>query len=203
MLFIGIPAEGKVPAEAISSWAQIDQFVEQTDASMLIIECNNPRHIQHYLNGCRTLRIPYLMVKRYQQVLLGKIGLPVSFLIEEKEKAPFASAFGRFCDSEICIYAPKDYGEGAKENISTMTSLFDTFSLRYEIVQGHANSFGIEREATDRAVYERIGLVLVSASREYGLDDVLFGCKEKKILKKSRVPLLLINPRADLYALCD
>jgi len=32
---------------------------------------------------------------------------------------------------------------------------------------------------------------------------MLFGSKERKIIARVNVPILLINPRGDLYALCD
>ena len=65
------------------------------------------------------------------------------------------------------------------------------------------DSSGVEREAANWAAGGEAGLVLVSASREYGLDDLLFGSKERKILTRINVPILLINPRGDLYTLCD
>ena len=36
-----------------------------------------------------------------------------------------------------------------------------------------------------------------------GLDDIIFGPKERKIIKNIDIPTMLINPRGDLYALCD
>ena len=35
------------------------------------------------------------------------------------------------------------------------------------------------------------------------LDDIIFGPKEQHMVKKSEKPVLLVNPRGDLYALCD
>ena len=46
-----------------------------------------------------------------------------------------------------------------------------------------------------------VSLLMISASRDYGLDDILFGPKELKVIK-STVPVMVINPRGDLYALC-
>jgi nucleotide-binding universal stress UspA family protein len=49
----------------------------------------------------------------------------------------------------------------------------------------------------------RGGLILLTASREYGLDDWLFGPPEQYVIRHSQVPVMLINPRADLFSLCD
>nr|MBP7369599.1 universal stress protein [Paludibacteraceae bacterium] len=66
-----------------------------------------------------------------------------------------------------------------------------------------SDSFKIDKEAIEKAVEMGAGLVIISASRDYGLDDILFGPKELHLIRKSPVPLLLVNPRSDLYALCD
>ena len=65
------------------------------------------------------------------------------------------------------------------------------------------DSFSVEKEAVARAQREGYGVVIISASRDYGLDDLLLGPKELHLVRKSTVPLLLVNPRGDLYTLCD
>ncbi|MDR2684593.1 MAG: hypothetical protein LBB53_04340 [Prevotellaceae bacterium] len=179
------------------------QTAEKKDAALIIFELRQNSDIQRYLNLCRALRVPYLFLRPDAKFDVEKISLPVSFLVEDKEKAPFASAFGRFCKSKILIYAPKDYGSKARQNINQMKTLFSSFLLDYEEKQGKKDSFGIEREAVQNAESDLCGMVIISASREYGLDDIIFGSKEKKLLQKTQIPVLLINPRADLYVLCD
>jgi hypothetical protein len=45
-------------------------------------------------------------------------------------------------------------------------------------------------------------MLIISASRDYGLDDIFFGPKELKVIRQSPVPVMVINPRKDLYTLC-
>jgi len=182
---------------------KLAEFTEQEDVALLIFELTKNADIQKYLNICRDLRVPYLFLRSNAKFDLKQISLPVSFLIEDKEKAPFASAFGRFLKSKILIYAPKDYGSKARQNINQMKTLFNSFSLDYEEKQGKKGSYEIESEAAKNAEKDDCGMVIISASREYGLDDIIFGSKEKRILRKTQIPILLINPRADLYVLCD
>ena len=182
--------------------ADLADLLEQIDASMLIVEVANRREIQPCLNACRDLRIPYLFVRAGNEPKFEKVALPVTFLQEEKEKGPFAAAFGRFFHSKLTIFRPKDYGTRAAKNIDAMKSLFDSFSLDYEEVNARKGSDGVEREAALWA-QQNADMVIVSASREYGLDDIIFGSKERKILEKTTLPVLLVNPRGDLYALCD
>jgi hypothetical protein len=179
---------------------------EQLEASFLIVQLSESRSswIKVLLKECRTLRIPYLFYKdSFARLDLKTVILPVGFLEEELEKAQFASAFGRFCGSEIKILLANDYGTKAKINAEKMQLLFDKFELNCSLQKAQKDSFKVEMEAARVAEKEDAGLVIVSASRDYGLDDMLFGPKELHVVRKSTKPVLLINPRADLYALCD
>ena len=181
----------------------VADVLEQLDASLLVVELTNKLSVQTYLDAFRALRIPYLFVRAGQKPNFEKVALPISFLIEDKEKGPFAAAFGRFFKSQLIIFQPKDYGTKALQNIDAIKTLLDSFQLNYEVRKASKDSNGVEREAANWAASGEVGLVLVSASREYGLDDLLFGSKERKMITNTNVPIMLINPRGDLYTLCD
>lgn len=192
---------GETAGDSVRS-ADLADELERIDASMLVAEIAQKRDIQPYLNACRDLRVPYLFVRSGNEPRFGTVALPVTFLPEEKEKGPFAAAFGRFFHSKLVIFRPKDYGTRAAHNIDAMKTLFDSFSIDYEEVRARKDSDGVEREAAAWA-QQNADLTIIAASREYGLDDLIFGSKERKILEKSALPVLLVNPRGDLYALCD
>lgn len=176
------------------------------EVSFLFIQLTNSKfsNIKTYLRACRELRFPYLFYKdSFSALKMEKVLVPVNFLIEEIEKAQFAAAFGRFCNSKITLLQANDYGSKAATNVSKIKSVFDKFDFEYQMVKGKRDSFKIEFDALIIAEHEDFGLILVSSSREYGLDDVIFGPKELHLIKKAKSPLLLINPRADLYTLCD
>ena len=181
----------------------VADVLEQLDASLLVVELTSKLSVQTYLGAFRALRIPYLFVRAGQKPNFEKVALPISFLIEDKEKGPFAAAFGRFFKSQLIIFQPKDYGTKALQNIDAIKTLLDSFQLNYEVRKASKDSNGVEREAASWAASGEAGLVLVSASREYGLDDLLFGSKERKMITRTNVPIMLINPRGDLYTLCD
>ncbi len=182
------------------------EFCDEADASFLFIQLveNKSKTIRYHLNHCRDLRIPYILYKdSFPALNLEKVLLPVGFLEEEVEKAQFASAFGRFCKSEVNMLLANDYGSKAAKNADRMKELFDKFDFVYTLEKGEKDSFKIEMEAVNIAETKQVGLIIVSASRDYGLDDILFGPKESHVVKKSNIPVLLVNPRGDLYALCD
>jgi hypothetical protein len=84
-----------------------------------------------------------------------------------------------------------------------MQDLFEKFNLIVNIEKAKGDSFKVDKEAVHKASIKNIGLIIITASREYGLDDLFFGPNELHLIKKSTKPILLVNPRADLYALCD
>lgn len=182
------------------------QVCEEVEAAFLFIQLPETKSgtIRSLLSACRELRIPYLLYKdSFVELNLKKLILPIGFLEEELEKAQFASAFGRFCNTEIVMLLANDYGSKAAKNAEKMELFFEKFQLSCTLQKAKADSFGVEKEAIQIAENEHAGIVIASASRDYGLDDILFGPKEFHVVKKSTVPVLLVNPRGDLYALCD
>lgn len=184
----------------------ITDICEANEVSFLFLQLTDRRSksIQMLLNACRELRIPYLLHKdKFELFDLKRIIMPVSFLEEEVEKAQFASAFGRFCGSEVILLQANDYGSKAARNVERMKELFTKFSFTFSIRKAQKDSFKVDMESVQLAERENYGLLIASASREYGLDDIIFGPKERHMVKKSVKPVLLVNPRGDLYALCD
>lgn len=189
-----------------SNETPLSVICDELDASFLFIQLfdNNSKSIRNSLNICRDLRIPYILFKNsFTQLDVSRLILPIGFLEEELEKAQFASAFGRFYNSEIIMLLANDYGTKAATNAEKMKLLFDKFSFKFTLKKGTKDSFKVEKEAIQVAKNEHAGILIVSASREYGLDDLIFGPKELHVVKKSPIPVLLVNPRGDLYALCD
>lgn len=189
----------------LSDLNNIDTLVEEKDAALMIIGLNSDKEIQNYLDKCRELRIPYIFVKNDipDNFDINNIILPITNLEEEREKGPFASSFARHFNCPITIYQPNDYGSKAATNIEAMKVLFNSFNLAYTTLKGKKNSSGIEFEAGLLNRENANNILIISASRDYGLDDIIFGPKERKIIKNTNIPTMLINPRGDLYALCD
>ncbi len=189
-----------------SKTSTITSVCEELEASFLFIQHLNgqTKLIRTLLNDCRDLRIPYVLYKdSFGRLNLSKVILPISFLEEELEKAQFAAAFGRFCKSKIYMLLANDYGSKVATTAEKMKLLFDKFDFSYTLEKATKDSFKVDAESIQVAEKEQAGIIIISTSRDYGLDDIFFGPKEYHIIKKSPVPVLLVNPRGDLYALCD
>ncbi|MBN1462794.1 MAG: hypothetical protein JXQ69_02985 [Paludibacteraceae bacterium] len=181
-------------------------FMEKAEASMVIFQLSENigyNKVLTFLKISRELRVPYIFVKPYfAPVKLDKVLVPVTFLIEDREKGPFSSSLGRFFGSELLMMTAKDYGSKAKQHTNAICTLLDKFKLKYQFIEAEKDSFKVELEAVLRSEKLGAGMVMISASREYGLDDFLFGPKELESINQASVPIMLINPRADLYVLC-
>lgn len=186
---------------------QLSITAEQLEASFLIIELSPTsryRKPQPLLNILRTCRIPYIFVnERTIEIKLNKVMIPVGFLVEEKEKGIFASKMVRSCGSEVVVLQAKDYGSRAARSVEQIETLFAKLSITCSVKKAAKDSFGVQAEAVKRASNGEADFVIITASREYGLDDIIFGPPERKMIATSRVPLMVLNPRPDLYVLCD
>ncbi len=176
-----------------------------------VIECHNAsREVQHHLNDCRAERRPYLFITDTMTIKpLHRLLVPVSMLEEEVYKAEICTYLARKTGAHIILLKAHDYGSHAQQNVNRMVTHITSVaertgeSISYEVVEARKDSFSLIREASERQRDFQHDLLILTASREYGLDDILFGCPERHAIRRSLVPVMLVNPRADLFSLCD
>lgn len=167
------------------------------------------RDIQRTLDACREERRPYVLVTPKTQGLpsnVQSILVPVSMLEEEVYKAEICTYLARKTGAHLILLRANDYGSKAQQNIQRIISHIQTISQRTDIAISYeervakGDSFHIHKELPSHA---SVSLILLTASREYGVDDWLFGPPEQYVIRHSSVPVMLVNPRADLFSLCD
>ncbi len=176
-----------------------------------LIECaNDKRTIQKHLNECREERRPYVFVTNTMTIKpLHRLLVPVSMLEEETYKAEICTYLARKTGAHIILLQANDYGSHARQNVNRIVTHIKAISERtgenisYEVVQAKKDSFSLVREASERQRDFRHDLLILTASRDYGLDDILFGPPERKAIQRALVPVMLVNPREDLFSLCD
>lgn len=176
-----------------------------------LIECeNNRRTIQKYLNECREERRPYVFVTSTMTVKpLRRLLVPVSMLEEETYKAEICTYLARKTGAHIILLQANDYGSHARQNVNRIATHIKAVAektgeqISYEIAIAKKDSFKLMREAAERQRDFRHDLLILTASRDYGLDDILFGPQELHAIRQALVPVMLVNPREDLFTLCD
>ena len=176
-----------------------------------LIECaNDKRTIQKHLNECREERRPYVFVTNTMTIKpLNRLLVPVSMLEEETYKAEICTYLARKTGAHIILLQANDYGSHARQNVNRIVTHIKAVMERtgeqisYEVAQAKKDSFSLVREASERQRDFRHDLLILTASRDYGLDDILFGPPERKAIQRALVPVMLVNPREDLFSLCD
>ena len=191
-----------------------------------LIECeNNARTIRRHLGECREERRPYVFVTSTMTIKpLHRLLVPVSMLEEETYKAEICTYIARKTGAHIILLQANDYGSHARQNVNRIVTHIEKVNRRlaenqaeqakegeagepvqitYEIVLARKDSFSLMREAAERQRDFRHDLLILTASRDYGLDDIIFGPQEQKAIQRALVPVMLVNPREDLFSLCD
>ena len=185
-----------------------DKLIREFDPIMIVFSYRSEtythrKYIRKLLLAFRDLRIPYIGVAEDCNVpdSVKKVMVPVGFLPEEKEKAPWSNSLIKYCGANITLLKPQDRGTRAAKNVAFIEKFIKSQKNRSETINGEKSSFKIEFEALDK--YTSVtDMFIISASRAYGLDDNFFGPKEYHVLKKSEKPVMIINPRHDIYVLC-
>jgi len=187
-------------------------MIWDNNEDICFITCPNHRStIQKHLNDCREERRPYVFVTNtMREVLqLNRILVPVTMLEEEVYKAEICTYLARKTGATILLLPANDYGSHARTNlnkiITHITSVAERTgeNIHYEVLEAKKDSFSLQKECIARQRDFGHQLLLLTASREYGLDDILFGPPERTSISQSQVPVMLVNPRADLFSLCD
>ena len=184
------------------------------------------RGVQQVLDACREERRPYVITtpnsliasspslptKGELEGALTSILVPITMLEEEVYKAEICTYLARKTGAHLILLRANDYGSKAIKNTQRIITHIQTIAERtsetitYEERVAKGDSFHIHKELHTIFPIEgddKGGLVLLTASREYGLDDWLFGPPEQYVIRHSQVPVMLVNPRADLFSLCD
>ena len=174
------------------------------------------RGVQQVLDACREERRPYLITTPLTSNLspLTSILVPITMLEEEVYKAEICTYLARKTGAHLILLRANDYGSKAIKNTQRIITHIQTIAERtgetitYEERVAKGDSFHIHKELPVLSSTLQGGdrgrlLILLTASREYGLDDWLFGPPEQSVIRHSQVPVMLVNPRADLFSLCD
>ena len=197
-----------------------------------VAHCDGTRRsVQRVLDVCREERRPYMVIKEQgtksqepRQISNNsdsidinldswflspesRILVPVSMLEEEVYKAEICTYLARKTGAHLILLRARDYGSKAKQNTQRIITHIETIAERtgknisYEVQVATRDSFSFHKDFHNGEW--KHDLLLLTASREYGLDDWLFGPPELYAIRHSQVPVMLVNPRADLFSLCD
>jgi hypothetical protein len=201
--------KGKVPGI-------IESIIERINAIVVVAGLNTiNRKVTDYFTPSRlvadyrTLRIPLLVVqnKMPDAKVFDHIILPVDFNRESKEKASWAGYLGKLNKSFITV-THTDYRDGflgvqLRNNLMLVKKLFTTLGTPNEFHKAEKVRYGIDRYSVAYAKMRKAGMIIITTTKEWGIDDYILGPVEKRIIcNEDQLPVMMINPRDDLFVPC-
>lgn len=193
----------------------VNKIYEKINAIALIVGLNSQKDTYHYFSSSsivtdyRNLRIPIIVVHDLlpRKSLFGGMVLPLDFNRESKEKAAWAGHISTLNKTTVNIltrhYKDPYFAASLRSNLALVKRLYSNINVEYHVVYDSDIKSDIDKYAVDYAWYNRGEMVVIMATKEIAVDDFILGLKEKKIIdNKYKLPIMLINPRDDLYLPC-
>nr|MBD3621951.1 universal stress protein [Sunxiuqinia sp.] len=185
----------------------ISRIAEQYDGIMLVLTSEN---VKAKLPALQVSQIPFLFVNGYQPESLRykNVLLPVDFRKVMKDTSLWASYFARFNKADVTVFPAmeknKDHAVMIRKNVKFIKHLLTNLKLDFQISNSGKGSFGLPFDALQRCQNEKHDLLIIPSSKNISLIDLIIGLPEAKIIKKANhLPVLCINPKRDMYILCD
>lgn len=184
-------------------------IVAGVDRKASLLKPTNPRRVIYDFGQCRTA---YLTVQNDAQAPSGlhDVALRIDYNRESKEKLIWSSYFARFNGSRLHVMHEEYRDSGLRTKFENNMLFLDKFFAGVGV--GHeteliptATNFP-DKNAIMQAAKKGYDLMICITTdiRELDFLDWFIGAQETRTIKnKQRLPVLFINPRDDIYVLCD
>ena len=139
---------------------------------------------------------------------LNNVAMVVDFKKESKDKFIWSSYFPRFIGSQMHVlyYDYKDQFLHSKwyANMTQLHKLYSGLNLTFTPHIIPAKSTFLDINALRYADQSRYGMLIAVTTKEKdGLEFFIGVQEERTIVNKAHIPILFLNPREELYVLCD
>ncbi|MDD2530892.1 MAG: hypothetical protein PHN41_06650 [Bacteroidales bacterium] len=162
------------------------------------------------LKNLYTSRIAYFLVPQNHNspISFNRVIMTINHMRESKEKVLWGSYFGRFANSEVIVYYHnyKDefYRHQLHFNIKFLMRMFDNFKINYRLNLSSNSKTFVDYQAIDYAKETNAGLIICQTTKNKSWFEEIFNLKERKIINNTQqIPVLFVNPREDLFILCE
>ncbi|MBR1784787.1 MAG: hypothetical protein IJ760_05050 [Bacteroidales bacterium] len=178
--------------------------VTAVDASAPRTSLANPSNLLRQFSRCK---IAYLCVDAAGgECRTDRVTLTLNHRREGKEKLVWASYLARFCGAEITIAHPDYSDQGLRSQLQNNMRFAEKMyaplgiGIRTEKLDG---TTGVDIKALEQTSPDLL-VARTTDTRDRDVVDWFMPRPELRLLRHaSRTPLLLLNPRDDLYILCD
>lgn len=163
----------------------------------------------YFIQTIRKFRAPVLVINKNARDQINlEIGLlPLDHKKESREKILWTCAFGKHAGSFILIFVPNEKDDGLRQKMNNTLFLckktMKELDVGYQVIRLPGRVFQSNRIALAHTWEKQPGLCIITLSRYLNFFHFLFGFPEERTLfNKQGIPVLLINPREDLYLPC-
>ena len=139
---------------------------------------------------------------------LKDVAMAIDFKKESKDKLIWSSYFPRFCECSMHVLY-YDYKDEFLHNkwYATMTQLhklYNDLDIKFQPHVIESKSTFLDINAMRFVESNGYGLLIAVTTKEKDGLEFFIGVQEKRtIVNKAHIPILFLNPREDLYVLCD
>ncbi|MDP4183803.1 MAG: universal stress protein [Bacteroidota bacterium] len=185
----------------------MDKLADDYNAILMVVARLYARQL---MSALKNSGFPFVFVSGVSDHIpvYKKILMPVDFRKECKEAGLWASYFGRFNYSEVYFVEANEIGNyeenRLKLNLVFLFKLLRQFNIHYKTIKSKSGSWRIQSSALKIASVKKADLFIILGSRNDSFLDQLIGSPEIRILRKSGdLPVLCVNPRRDMYVMCE
>lgn len=168
----------------------------------------SPIHKKSVLGNFEECKVAFLTVQEPCQTRMEDIALFIDFKKESKEKYIWSSYFARFNGSRVQVlhYDYKDEGLRHKwySNMKFLARLYNSLDITFTPhFIPHKSAYN-DLDALRYAHEQGYRLLISTTTKEKDVAEWFMGTQEERIIVNSyNIPILFLNPREDLYVLCD
>lgn len=168
-------------------------------------------HPKKLLRDFAKCKVAYLLAqeppKDYASVV-GKVAFSLDFKKESKDKLIWASYFPRFFGSQLWVLSYNYTDEFLRNkwysNMKFMDKMYKNLLVTYQKADLGKPKMFVDVVALEKARELGIGLLICTTTAEKDVMEYFIGVQEERtIVNEHKIPILFLNPRDDLYVLCD
>jgi hypothetical protein len=185
----------------------ISRVAEEYDGIMMVLTSDS---LKPKIRALQQSQIPFLFVKGSSPMSLcyDRVILPVDYRKVMKDTSLWASYFARFNQSKINVYCAREKNKEnmimVKKNRKFIEQLLCKLRLNVNFELARKGSFTLPSEALRKCQNDGQNLMIIPASQHINLIDLLIGLPETKLVRQAgEIPVMCINPKRDMYILCD
>ena len=200
--------KGRSP-EVIETLPTLLNGVVAVTAASIEAGRKSPLHTKNILKDYSNSKIAYLVVRVQQSFCpIKHVGLTVDFHRESKEKLIWSSYFSRFGASQLHVIYHDYKDDGLRQkwynNMRFLHKFYTNLGLTFTPHIVPQKSAAVDADALPFMAESQYDLLVAVTTKEKDILDSIMGTQEQRTIRNSQnLPILFLNPRDDIYVLCD